>query len=123
MNDELKRQVWDKATEIDGLDPALFRTDVCGAIMSWTHYNQDSSFGWVVDHIYPISKGGDDSLINLRAMNIANARAKGDAYPVYRSAVTKKIADNVPYDKTFRVNRNLQNKLAELYGFDQITYD
>lgn len=116
MNNELIRQVWEKANKIEGLDPTLFRKDACGAIMSWAHFDQDTSFGWVIDHIFPISLGGDDHLINLRAMNIANDRSKGDDYPVYRSAVTKDIDDNVPYDKAFRVNEKLQTQLAELYG-------
>lgn len=115
MDDELIRKIWGKANTIEGLDPAFFRKDACGAIMSWAHYNQDSSFGWVIDHIYPLSKGGDDNIVNLRAMNIANDRSKGDDYPVYRSAVTKDIDDNVPYDKDFRVNAKLQSQLAELY--------
>lgn len=116
MDDELIMQIWEKAGIIEGLDPTLFRTDVCGAIMSWNHRNQDSSFGWVIDHIYPVSKGGDDQLINLRAMNIANARSKGNDYPVYRSAVTMDVDDNVPYDKAYRVNKKLQAQLSELYG-------
>lgn len=115
MEEELIQQVWEKAVKIEGLDPALFRKDACGAIMSRNHFNQDSTFGWVVDHIYPVSKGGDDNLLNLRAMNIANDRSKGSDYPVYRSAVSKGDDDNIPYEKSFRVNEKLQAQLAELY--------
>lgn len=115
MDDNLVLLIWEKANKLEGLDPTLFRTDACGAIMSWNHFNQDSSFGWVIDHIYPLSKGGDDNEINLRAMNIANDRSKGNDYPLYRSAVTKGVDDNVPYVKNFRVNAKLQAKLAALY--------
>lgn len=121
MNEDMMRKIWEKASQIEGLDPDLFRKDACGAIMSWSHFGQNTSFGWVVDHIYPKSKGGDDNEANLRAMNIANDRSKGDDYPVYRSALTMGISDNVPNEKEFRVNSKLQSKLADLYGLSSVS--
>lgn len=115
MDEQKKREIWSKASKIDGLDSDMFRADACGAIISWTQFGQDSPFGWVVDHIYPQSKGGDDALLNLRPMNIANNRSKSNDYPVYMSAVTRGATGNEPHVKQFRVNAKLQLQLSQLY--------
>lgn len=119
MDEQLKREVWEKATTIEGLDPSMFRADACGAIMTWTHYNKNTSLGWVIDHIFPVSKGGDDNILNLRAMNYANNLSKGSDYPVYISALSKGLTDNVTHIKQFRVNHALQLKLSQLYHISE----
>jgi len=58
-----------------------FRKDVCGASMHRTKYGKQEQWGWEIDYIMPVSKGGTDDLSNLRPLQWENNRAKGDNYP------------------------------------------
>jgi hypothetical protein len=60
---------------------ANFRKDVCGASMFRPYYGKQEQWGWEIDHIVPVSKGGTDDLGNLRPLHWENNRAKGDSYP------------------------------------------
>lgn len=118
FDDDTLNKIWDKALIVKGLPQQLVRKDVCGALIVRNKYgDRSSSFGWEVDHIFPIAKGGDDSLTNLRPMQWDNNRAKGNDYPVYFGAVKANDADfsNVPFTGQYRVNENLQKELNKLY--------
>ncbi len=82
--EDLKLQVWAKGRPIQGYDPVLWRRDSCGRAMKYTeHGNTSSEYGWEIDHIYPTSLGGADTLDNLQPLNWKNNRRKGDTYPWY----------------------------------------
>ena len=51
--------VWGKAHPVVGSNPDKFRKDACGALMVKSSFGKDSQFGWEIDHILPISKGGE----------------------------------------------------------------
>ena len=70
--------VWQKGTPESY---ASFRKDHCGASMHRPKYGKQEQWGWEIDHIKPVSKGGTDDLSNLRPMQWENNRAKGDSYP------------------------------------------
>ena len=79
--------VWNKGTIIPGLDPNLYRKDTCNARMHRWSYGETTTYGWEIDHIKPVSKGGTDHLLNLQPMQWQNNRIKSDSYPYHACAV------------------------------------
>ncbi len=57
------------------------RRDKCGALMQRTKYGQTVKYGWEVDHVIPVVKGGSDDLSNLQPLLWENNRHKSDNYP------------------------------------------
>lgn len=113
---DLLDKLWEKATKIEGLDPAVFRKDPCGAIISRTHFRQPAAmFAWDLDHIFPVSRGGDDREENLRPMHLLNIEAKGDSYPIYHSAVTMDLTSNKPFEQEYAVRKETQQLLSQIY--------
>ena len=113
---EMAESIWNRAAEMEGLDPELFRKDACGAGMARSQYGmRDSNFGWEIDHVYPIAMGGDDNIENLRAMQWENVESKGSDFPVYKSAVSFKGFENVEDVRNKKVNSTLVKGLMQIY--------
>ena len=74
--------VWNKGAEIPGRDSKLWRRDKCGHIINRADYgNTKSEYGWEVDHIKPVAKGGSDDLSNLQPLYWETNRDKSDTHP------------------------------------------
>lgn len=123
-NDNLKRNIWDKALIVKDYDPKRVRKDACGAWIVWDDYGKrDSAFGWEVDHIYPESKLREknvdialiDNLDNLRPLNWMNNDSKGCDYPSYQAAVTSDGNKNSQGDYQYTVNKETRNKVEQLF--------
>ena len=75
-----KLEVWHKAIPIPGRPSNLWRRDLCGFAIRYTDFgNRDSMYGWEIDHIYPVAKGGNDDIRNLQPLNWKNNAEKGDS--------------------------------------------
>lgn len=71
--------VWQKGTPEPGLE--TYRKDKCGASMQRSKHGKTGDYGWEIDHIKPVAKGGADELSNLQPLFWENNRHKGDNYP------------------------------------------
>jgi hypothetical protein len=77
--------VWAKGTPESGL--SSFRKDTCGASMQRIKYGRTEKWGWEIDHIKPVAKGGTDDLSNLQPLYWENNRYKADDYPNWQCKV------------------------------------
>ncbi len=78
QDEQRKLAVWRKGRIVLGHDPAVHRQDEFGWWISYSQYgNRESDYGWEIDHIEPKSKGGSDSLFNLRPLHWRNNATRG----------------------------------------------
>lgn len=116
-SENLIESVWNKGISIEGYDSNLIRQDACGAwILKEAYSKANNDFAWGVEHIMPVSMGGDDNIDNLRPMNTRNIQSKANDYPEYYSALQAEGSNNVEVHSLHVVNDKLQEKLKDLYN-------
>lgn len=113
---EIIQQVWNKAKKVEGFDETKYRKDACDAWIMRDKYGVNHNFGWVIDHIFPVNKGGNDRMENIRALQYQNKTSKADDYPSYKAAVTSNGSQNVPTTKIMTVNEQTQTLLKKLFN-------
>lgn len=78
-SEQTKKAVWQKGYPIEGYDQNLWRRDKCGRAMKYSeHGNRQNDYGWEIDHIDPVSNGGDDNINNLQPLHWSNNADKAD---------------------------------------------
>jgi len=74
-SEDIKRKVWELATP--SKDPK-WKKDPCGAWIFWEYFGITSDYGWVIDHIIPISNVGTNKPYILRPVHWENNLSKED---------------------------------------------
>ena len=89
-------EIWKKAQIQANNNPEIFRKDYAGAWIRKEDFgNRDSQFGWEIDHLKPISKGGTHDSENLYPLHWKNNVTKGDNYPEWESIITSQGIENI----------------------------
>lgn len=103
FDENIINKVWEKATICENNDSLLWRKDFAGAWIRRDLYGIACEYGWEIDHMLPVSKGGLDDLDNLIPMNWRNNRKKGDNYPAFESAVTSNGVHNKEFIESWKI--------------------
>jgi len=75
---ELIEKVWEKAKEMRGKDPDVWRKDTYGNKIRFASYGTEGEFGWEIDHKIPKEKGGSENIRNLQPLQWEENREKSD---------------------------------------------
>src|SRR3989339_782295 len=75
----------------------LFRKDCYGASMQQNKYQTTARWGWEIDHIKPVVKGGTDELDNLQPLYWENNRHKADTFHYPAGAAIRQPAGPISH--------------------------
>ena len=84
----LRVGVWGKGEEIPNYDPRIWRRDRYGNPIRFLDYgNRASTYGWEIDHIVPVARGGGEALTNKQPLHWAANVVKSDTIVLLRKTM------------------------------------
>lgn len=95
--------IWDKARSVPGYDPNIWRKDFAGAWIRKDSYGLHSQYGWEIDYLKPLSRGGTSDKTNLIALHWRNNNTKGTDYPIFNTSITSKGDRNIEKLKKWEI--------------------
>lgn len=94
--------VWQKADEVPGVNPDIWRKDFAGAWIRRDYIGVRNLYGWSIDHCKPLSVGGTNAPENLMPMHWRNKDCRNGGYPVFQSILTSDGNHNKETAKAWR---------------------
>lgn len=79
-SEKRKLAAWNKALQVTRYDPANYRKDRFGSWVAFHEYGKTTAYGWEIDHIWPLGRGGLLAQSNEAALHWQNNRAKSDRF-------------------------------------------
>lgn len=95
--------IWEKAISVPGYDPNIWRKDFAGAWIRKDSYGLHTQYGWEVDHLKPLSRGGTSNETNLIALHWQNNNTKGADYPIFNTSITSEGDRNIKKLKKWEI--------------------
>ena len=95
--------VWDKATKVPGYNADIWRKDFAGAWIRKDSYGMHSKYGWEVDHLCPLSRGGSNDLDNLMPLHWQNDMTKGGDYPDFKTSLSSDGDRNIEKTRLWHI--------------------
>ncbi len=76
FDEQIVEEVWKKGSIIHESLEDIARLDRYGSHISKLSFGKREKYGWEIDHIKPVSKGGTDEIFNLQPLQWENHRKK-----------------------------------------------
>lgn len=102
FSDETIQEVWDRLPALEGINPNLWKQDFAGAWIRRDFYGLTNDYGWEIDHLRPLSRGGGNNIENLNAIHWQNNRSKAANFPEFTTVITSDGTTNVYRERRWR---------------------